>query len=187
MGVNTTNLIMGPGTLYRGAFGAAEPTDEAIDEAPDAAVWTDVGGTRDGVSLTFVQEYTPLEVDQIVDVVGRRLTRREFQIQTNLAEPTLENLAYALNETGPTAGTGVSTLSPTNNSSATQPNYSALIFDGYAPSSRRRRVIGRRMLSTNNVEFAYSKSDQTVFTVRFDGHFVSASIPPFVIIDEAAA
>lgn len=186
MAVTASNLILGPGTLYKGDFGATEPTDSAVNTTPATSAWTDVGGTSDGVKLTLAQTYTELEVDQIVDVVGRRLTKREFQIETNLAEPTLDNLALALNESAPTSGSGYEALDPTNATSATQPTYVALIFDGYAPSSYRRRVIGRKMLSTNNTEFAYSKGAQTVFTVRFDGHYVSNNITPFHIVDQTS-
>lgn len=185
MAVVTSNLIMGPGELYSGDFGATEPLDTAVETAPGVA-FTDVGGTSDGVNLSINQEYTPLAVDQIVDVPERRMTSREFTIATNLAEPTLDNLALALNEdpaVALTEGAGFRKLSPKNDNSATQPVYKALLFDGFAPAGFNRRVIGRKMLSTNNVETAYSKSNQTVFAVTFSGHYVSASIKPFVVID----
>lgn len=190
MAVTATNLTMGPGTLYHGDFGATEPAD--IDTTPDAGDWTDVGGTTDGVTLSINQEYTELAVDQIVDVPGRRLTKREFTLGTNLAEPTLANLALALNggeitPVAPGAGTpGSDTYDPTGGSSATQPTYAALLFDGYAPGGFPRRVLGRKMLQTENVEFAYSKDGQTVYSVSFAGHFVSSSIKPFRIVDKTA-
>lgn len=187
MAVTTSNLIMGPGVLYRGDFGATEPADTAVDEAPGIA-FTDLGGTSDGVNLAINQEYTPLAVDQIVDTPERRMTSREFTLSTNLAEPTLENMALAVNaeDSTVTEGTGFKKYTPSNDNSATQPRYSALLFDGFAPGGFNRRVIGRKMLSTNNIEFAYSKANQTVFSVTFSGHYVSASIAPFVVIDEEA-
>ncbi|MFC5947077.1 hypothetical protein ACFQH9_02140 [Pseudonocardia lutea] len=190
MAVTVSNLIMGPGTLYRAAVDAVEPEDTAVNSTPAASAYTDVGGTMDGVTLAINQEYTELAVDQVIDVPGRRKTKREFTIQTNLAEPTLENLAFVMNEdeaTAVTTGTGFKKLEPSNDTSATQPVYSKLLFDGFAPDSLARRVIGRKMLSTDNVEFAYSKENQTVFTATFSGHYVSPSIKPFVVIDEDAA
>lgn len=176
---------MGPGTLYSGAFGAAEPADTAVASAPNGAVWTDVGGTKDGVTLTINQEFTELEVDQVVDVVGRRLTKRDMQLKTNMAEVTLENLAFASNGAATiTTGAGFKALEPANDTSATQPDYRALLFDGFAPGGGNRRVIARRTLSTDNAEFAYSKGDQTVLSVTWSAHYVSNSVRPYKIIDE---
>jgi hypothetical protein len=184
MAVTAANLIMGPGTLYAADFGTVEPADTAVGTAP--ADFEDVGGTQDGVTLTLAQEYTELEVDQIVDVPGRRLTKREFTLETNMAEPTLENLAVAMNAGDVTTGTGFKSLEPVEGNSATQPNYKALIFDGFAPGGFPRRVIVRKALSTDDVEFAYSKEDQTVFSVTFSAHYVSSSIKSFKIVDGTA-
>ena len=46
-------------------------------------------------------------------------------------------------------------------------------------------VILRKVLSSDNVEFAYKKEDQTVFSVTWSVHYVSNSIAPFKIVDEA--
>lgn len=184
MGVTVSNLIMGPGTMYKGVFGAVEPLDTAVSAAPSSAVWTDLGGTQDGVTVTVDQQYTELEVDQIVEVPERRLTRREFMLETNLAEPTLDNLGMALNTSAPTTGTGYKALEPAGDTSATQPTYISLIFDGFAPSSFRRRVIGRRMLNIEGVGFSYKKDGQTVFPVKWNGHYVSSLIKSFKITDQ---
>ncbi len=187
MSVVVSNLIMGPGALYRGAFGAAEPADTQVNSSPAASAWTDVGGTQDGVTLTISQTLKELEVDQVVDVPGRRLTKREATIKTNLAEATLDNLAVALNNaTATVTGAGFAAWSPPNDTSATQPTYSALIFDGFAPGGFRRRVFVRRVLSTEDVGIAYKKDDQTLLPVTFAAHFVSASVAPFRIVDATA-
>lgn len=185
MAVTVGNLIMGPGTMYTGDFGATEPADALINASPAASAWTDVGGTMDGVELAITQEYTELNVDQIVDIPGRRLTKRDFTVKTNLAEPTLEHLDYLMNSAtgGVITGSGYKTLEPDVSNSATQPNYKAFIFDGYAPSSLRRRVIGRKMLNVEDIAFAYKKDEQTVFTVSLSGHYVSSVIKPFKVVD----
>lgn len=185
MAVTASNLTLGPGTLFHGAEGATEPAETAVATAPDSGTWTDVGGTNDGVTLAIEQEYTELTVDQIVDRVGSRLTARTMTLATNLAEPTLENLSLIVNGGGTVStGAGYKAFEPANDTSATQPTYCKLIFDGIAPGGGARRVVGRRMLSTESVEFAYSKDTQTVFSVTFTGHFVDGSTPPFQIVDE---
>lgn len=192
MGVTVTNLIQGPGTLYRGTSytGAytttAEPTNAAVNTTPQSSAWTDVGGTADGVNLEVGREYAELAVDQIVDIPDRRLTKREFSIATNLAEATLENLAFVMNDTAPTSGSGFKYFEPTNTSAASQPTYVPLLFDGYAPGQFRRRVIARRMLGTEPVTFAYKKDQQTFWTVKFVGHYVSDTIPPWKIVDQTS-
>lgn len=179
---SVTNLIQGAGVLYVADFGATEPADTDVASTPGTG-FTDVGFTADGVELSISQEYSELAVDQLVDVPGRRLVSRGFTISTNLAEPTLDNLALALNNTAPTTGAGYEGWEPDEYSGG-EPTYKALIFDGYAPNGKARRIIVRKALQVGDVEFAYSKDDQTVFSVEFAAHYVSTSIKPFKVIDE---
>lgn len=194
MAATVANLVQGPATLFIGAFsltGAFEPADAAVNTAPASSAWTDLGGTTDGCTLNINQEYKELEVDQVIDVAGRRLTKRDMSVKTNLAEPTLANLIYALNDGTAATGTGFSNYTPAFTDSATQPTYRALIVWGWAAAagannqSKRRMVILRKVLSTDNVEFAYKKEDQTVFSVTWSVHYVSNTLSPFKIIDEA--
>ncbi len=181
--VETNNLIQGPATLYRGAFSAAEPLDTAINTTPAASSWTDVGGTTDGVTLNIENTYGELEVDQIVERVGSRLTKRDTSVETNMAEVTLENLAYALNGGTAASGAGFKSYEPTVDTSATQPTYSAILFDGIAPQSFRRRVIVRKVLSTDSLGIAYTKDKQTVLKIKMQAHYVTSVIKPYKIVD----
>ena len=176
MGVSSTNLIQGPATLYHGAFGSAEPGTVAT--VPGVA-FTDVGGTKDGVSLIVADEYAVLEVDQIIYEVARRRTKRVVQIKTQMAEATLENLARAVNNTAPSA----SKLVADDGLTAFAPAYSAVILDGIAPGGFKRRVIVRKVLATDSVEVAYKKTDQSLIPVTFTAHWVSPSIKPFDVED----
>ena len=196
MAANVVNLVQGPATVYIGDFGATEPANAAVNTTPQASAWTDVGGTTDGCEISINQEYKELEVDQGVDIPGRRLVKRDMSVKTNLAEPTLQNLLYALNDVNGgslgASGTGFSGYyEPAFTDSATQPTYRAVILHGWAPGSgannqsKRRMVILRKVLSSDNVEFAYKKEDQTVFSVTWSVHYVSNSIAPFKIVDEA--
>jgi hypothetical protein len=196
MSANVVNLVQGPATVYIGSFGATEPANAAVNSTPQASAWTDVGGTTDGCDISINQEYKELEVDQVVDIPGRRLVKRDMSVKTNLAEPTLQNLLYALNDVNGgslgASGTGFSGYyEPAFTDSATQPTYRALLLHGWAPGagasnqSKRRMVILRKVLSSDNVEFAYKKEDQTVFSVTWSVHYVSSAIAPFKIVDEA--
>lgn len=186
MAVTTTNLIQGPSTLYSGVFGATEPTDTAVNTTPAASAWTDLGGTQDGVKLSIDQTYSELEVDQITLRVGSRLTKADFTIETSLAEPTLENLSLSLNGGTAASGSGWKSFDPNVSSSATQPNYFAVIMDGYAPGQFRRRIIGRRMLNTDSSELSYTKDKQTLIPIKLAYHYVSSVTAPFHIVDQTS-
>lgn len=178
MATISANLVQGPANLYFGAFGAVEPVDAVV--VPASAVWKDAGATKDGVNITIEQEFVQLEVDQLADIPGQRLVKRTIKIETNLAELTLENLKTALNggtaaATSYTPGTGVL--------SGQEPTYSALLIDGVGPSGKNRRIVVRKVLSTDNVEFSYAKGDQSVYAVTFTSHYVSNTILPYSITD----
>lgn len=179
MSVTSTNLIQGPATLYVGAFGAEEPL--TVDAAPGVD-WVDVGGTRDGVELIIAKSYAVLSVDQIVDEIGRTVTERKVSVKTVLAEATLANLARVVNETAPSTGV----FTPDTGLAAFSPDYQAVLLDGIAPGGARRRIIVRKVLATDSVGTAYKKDGMTLLPVTFTGHWVSTSIAPFEIEDDAA-
>lgn len=189
MATTVSNLVLGPATLYVADFGASEATLTTLANlgtAP-ATPWRDLGATTDGVTLTIEQEYAELEADQILDRAGSRLIKRNFTIETNMAELTLENLKAALNGGAITTATGTSTYSPIVKPNSAEPDYLALIIDGHAPSGKARRIIVRKALSTEGVKFAYGKEDQSVFSVSFTAHYVTDAIAPFIIVDASGS
>lgn len=187
MSVNATNLVMGPGKMYTAAFGTTEPADSTVNTAVTATGWTDVGGTMGGLTLEVTPTYTELEVDQIVDSPGRRLTKREMTVSTAMAEPTMANLALVLNGGTTVTGSGYAAYDPIVASSATQPTYIAIILDGWAPGGAfNRRAIARKCLSTAKVDFLYAKDKQSVFDVTFNLHYVSSSIAPIHLVDQTS-
>lgn len=188
MAVQVMNLVQGPAELWFAPFGSTEPITSVAMAIDPPSPWFSGGGTTDGVNIAIPQEYSKMRVDQVVDNVGARLTSRDFTVETNLAEATLENLSVALNAGAVTTASGVKKLSPVSGSAATQPTYRAMIIDGWAPEEvagvpLRRRVVVRKVLSTEGAEFAYNLEDQTVFAVTFSGFYVSSSILPFEIYD----
>ena len=191
----TENLIQGVGFLYLAPVGTTEPADSAITTEP-ASAWRGVGFTKEGVALTVSQEYQELDVDQLVDIPGRRLIKREVKIVTSLAEATLENLAEALNalanveDTAAGAATpGLSVFEPTSQPSELlgEPDYVMALFDGFAPGGFPRRVILRRALQVGELEMKYAKDGQVVYPVEFAGHFVSNEVAPYKVVDQTAA
>jgi hypothetical protein len=186
MAVTTSQLTMGPATLYVGTFGAVEPAETDVNVTPAASAWADLGGTMDGSKLVIKQEYKALEVDQLVDNPGSRLIKRVTTVETNMAEPTLDNLALSLNDGTISTGMGWEAYEPDDTDSATQPTYKALILHGWIGIARRM-VILRKVLSVEGVEPEYKKDGQNVLKVVLEAHYVSASIRPFRVIDEVPA
>jgi hypothetical protein len=186
--VTATNLIAGPGALYLGDFGATEPADAV---AVPGVAFTEVGATQDGVTINIAQEFFELEIDQVTDVIGRRTVKRDVRVSTNLAEPTIENLAVVLNGgtsgVGGTGSTAFKSYEPIVDNSATQPTYKALLFDGWAPNQKNRRVIVRKVLSIESVDVAYKKAEMTLYPVTFGAHWVSSSIKTFKVMDATPA
>lgn len=179
MSVTTSNLLQGPATIYRGAFGAVEPVD--IDTAPGVG-WTDVGGTKDGLEFTDASEWAELEVDQLTMTPERRRIKRTVSAKTSMAEATLENLARSTSNSAPVDGV----LTVDDGIAAFKPDYDALIIDGHAPGGKRRRITIRKTLSTDSVGMAYKKDAQTLVPVTWTAHWVSPSIPAYKIEDEPA-
>src|ERR1044072_8556609 len=181
-------LVQGPGTIWIAPYGAVEPANGSVGADPDALVWTDLGGLLGGGERSVAQEWIEVGLRELPDKPMKRLKRRRMSIKTQLAETTLANLAYALNET--TAITG-QVFEPSNRSEASILSYNALIVDGWAPSfkpggrHKRRRLIIRKCLSVDNVQLAYKKDGQSVYTVTWTCHYVDSVTPPFRVIDEA--
>ena len=182
MAVTASNLVLGSATIYTAPFATAEPADAV---AAPAVAWIDAGATTDGVTISVSPDYTELVADQVIDRVGSRLTGRTITVSTNLAEVTLENLKVALGggTITTTAGKKVFDAAIANSG---EPAYSAILIDGVAPGGKKRRIVIRKALSTDNVEFAYSKDGQTVYSVTFTAHYVDGTKAPISVIDEVA-
>ena len=193
MALSPFNICQGPATLYTGAFGTTEPADSAVTSPPGGG-WTDVGIIADGTAVLMEMDltYGDQGADQLVDPVGARLTKRTIQVTASLAEATLANMQIALNQLA-TIGvnTGYSTLDPLTTGSSTQPTYTALIIDGWAPTlstgaAARRRIIVRKTLTASKLALEYEKSKAAVFACTFSAYYVSASIGLFHVVDATA-
>ena len=190
--ITPATLLMGPGVIYTAPYGTVEPAYAAITSPPDAP-WTDVGGTADGTSVLLEVEHTltDIMVEQLVDPVGARVSKRVIQVTVAMEEATLANLNLAMNQlTTISTGPGYSVLDPLTSPTSTQPSYTAVILDGFAPTtgttevSCRRRLIVRKALSTSKIDFEYEKSKPTIFNTTWTGYFVSSSVAPFEVVDQ---
>lgn len=189
MAVNTSNIIQGPADIYVGAFGATEPAETliALQTKPTSPTWRDAGATTESVDITFVNSTSEIEVQQAVEIVGRRVTRREVTVETSMAETTLDNLNDLL--TGSSYAPvvdGVNKFEPASGLDS-NPVFKAVILDGLGKNYLRRRLILRKVMNTDDVEYAYDKEEVSVFSVSLSTHFVSSSIKSWALYEEDPA
>jgi hypothetical protein len=187
MAVTVTNLLQGPCDIYVAAFGATEPT-LGTWTAP-VSPWVDAGGTLGGVKLSVKMDFKPLEVDQVPDDVGQRMTKRTITVETMLAEATLANIKSLMNGGTDGTGTGYATFEPLSSTTAFQPTYSAILLRGPVPGSTAtwvRHVICRKVLSTDGFEIEYAKDKQAGLKVKWSANYVSSSVAPFIVADQTA-
>jgi hypothetical protein len=193
--INPDNIVMGPAFVYWGLSGSTEPAYASLTSPPSSSVWTDVGGIADGTSVLLEIEHslTDLAVEQLIDRVGARVTKRVIQVTAALNEATLTNMQLAMNQLltiSPGAGYTVADLQ--TGITAVQPQYMALIIDGWAPTTGttevacRRRAIVRKCLSSSKVDLEYEKTKQTVYNTTWSVYWVSSSVSPVEIIDQTS-
>ena len=136
--------------------------------------------------------YYDQAVDQLIDSVGGRLTKRMVQITASMEETTLNNLTVATNQlTSQSTQAAYSTLDPLTASSATQPTYTAFIIDGWAPTlntgvAARRRIIVRKCLTASKIALSYEKGKPALFATTWTAYYVSSSVPLFHVTDQTA-
>ena len=192
IGVTPSNITQGPAAVYIAPFGTTVPLDSAVT-SPPGANWIDIGGTTGGVNLEVDNTYTPQDVDQLVDSVGARLTKRSIMVTTSMAETSLANMQYALNNLC-TFGvqTGYTTTDLLTATSATQPAYATIIIDGWAPVtgtsevSCRRRIVLWKTISQSKLALDYEMAKYATFAISWQTFYVSASVSPMHITDQTS-
>lgn len=195
MAIQPLNVCMGPATVYYAPFGATEPAYTAITSPPNSAVWTDVGATADGTSVLLEIEHslTDIHAEQLIDPIGARVSKRVIQVTVSLEEATLANLNLAMNQLLTISpGSGYTVADPITTISSVQPNYQAIIIDGWAPTTGttevecRRRIIIRKCLSSSKADLEYEKTKAVLFHTTWTGYWVSSSIAPVELIDQTS-
>lgn len=193
--IQPQNIVMGPAFVYWAPYGSTEPAYSALTSPPSSAVWTDVGGIADGTSVLLEIEHslTDLAVEQLIDRVGARVTKRVIQLTAALNEATLQNMQLAMNQLLTISpGSGYTVADLQTGITSVQPQYMALIIDGYAPTTGtteiacRRRAIVRKALSSSKVDLEYEKTKQTVYNTTWSAFWVSSSVSPVEIIDQTS-
>ncbi|GAB3115706.1 hypothetical protein GCM10027160_23450 [Streptomyces calidiresistens] len=190
--VNRTEILAGPGQLWYGRYGVATMPDPEDVGKPLLAAdgWTDAGATDGGLTQTVNQSTFAMRVDQVPDAVGYRITERDIQVSTNIAQASLWNLAIALNhdpEEFITEGTGYKRLALKPGQDGMLPDELTVVVAGWAPGGNLGRwAMLHRVTSIENVESAWVKDGMHLVPVTFGAMFVDSETPPVEWIDEVA-
>lgn len=168
---NSANILIGAGTLYYGEKNAA---NKAL---------SDLGYTRDGVTVERGGSFYDVEVDQELSPVLTHLVGERFVVRTNLAEATLANIKVAWGFSDAISASDISDFISDSSGSYNIQGKSlafgspdltqdldewSIGFRGKAPGTSKTRVIRfHRCISAEFGSVAHTKSGETVIPVAF--------------------
>lgn len=145
MDYNASNVLVGVGRL-------------SVDSAS-------VGYTSGGVTLVLTTDKIEKEVDQSYSPVGIHKVKETFEIKTNLAEATLENLKLIWEQTETiVVAAGTRTLSWGMNSAVVE---HTLEFKGLSPEGYDRTFTVFKAVIWESGELVHQKDAITVVPVTF--------------------
>jgi len=163
---NAANVLIGAGNLYYG------------DKGEVITGFSDVGYTRDGVTLERSGNFYDVNVDQEFSPVQTHMTGERMVVRTNLAEVTMQNLklAWGFSDTITTsdfsdvdgnAYSGKSLQFGGPDLHQDLPEY-AIVFKGKAPGTNKTRLIRmHRCVAAEFGALVHSKTGETVIPAAF--------------------
>ena len=181
--VNVRNILVGAGNMFIADLDTPLPTDVEPDTNDstvraeqafiDDSDWSDVGATQEGVEVAYEPDIGEVEVDQMMDAAKLFNQGLQVQMNTQLAEATLENLMIAWGAPddaldGDTFKIGSPGAEPVERSAAVvglAPNTQATQVD--QDSHRERIYLARRVISVEGSTHALRRTEATVFPVSF--------------------
>jgi hypothetical protein len=164
--VDVTQILMGPCDMYVGTFGATEPTSSDWTTAIDTGIWVPGGATSGGIKLAVAIDTKTLEVDQVPEEVGVRVTGRKLSVETEMAESTLENLKFLMNggtiATGGIAiGVGTATIVASTGVFTTPASHGLVVGDKVSVAT----VVTTSGLTAGTVYYVRTAPSGTTFTL----------------------
>ncbi len=139
----------------------------------DAAYWTNVGYTMNGLELQFQPDFGEVQVDQLLDVARLYKQGMSVSLVTAFAEATLDNLitAIAAKEADKTTSGSTETLELKSGDIGDVPVERALVAVGPGtgdPNITKERVyVANRALSIESVTVSAKRDTPSMFEVTF--------------------
>lgn len=187
MGVDVTKILAGPVDVFAAPVGTAEPdlsdflTFDWVNEG-----WRDCGGSNGGVKMTIAQSFGKVTADQVVDILGSLASERSVTCELSLLESTMDNWKMANNGGNVVTGVNGSSFEPITNTVVTPPEYQAMGLRGTSSMNGKRAVLVlRRTLTTSDVAWTHVKDNAVMFGITKTSHYVSASVGPFIFLQES--
>lgn len=185
MGVNVMNILAGPVDVLVAPVGTTEPTEDDFLTFNWATNWRDCGGSNGGVKMTIAQSFGKVTADQTVDILASLASERSVTAELSLLETTMANWSMVNNGGTIVTGDDGSKFEPITNTVATPPDYEAVALRGTSAVSGKQGIfILRRTLVTSDIAWSHIKDGAVMLGVTKTAHYVSASIPPFVFLQE---
>ncbi len=174
MARDTTEVLIGTGTLYLAPTGTAFPADPS---AAPAGTWVDIGYSEEGWSFNIDRTLEDVEVAEEIDPLDVLQTKRELHIVGSCAQASLDNLLIALGSgaivdaVGPPA---IRTYTPGATDSLTR---KALLLRTKAPGTDKLRDTRiSYVVSASAVEMASKKApEKTLIAMDFRALKVSGT------------
>lgn len=171
---------LGPGKLYFGAVGAAEPAD--LSTAIVGATWSFAGFTDEGHNFTYTPTYEDVEVAESLLPISKVATGQQMQVEFALAEITAANVQRSLNgATITSSGAGATAIDSVEPLAfgATEPRVAIL----WQADDGSERWIWRKCLQTGAVSIGRRKgAAKATIPLAFSLEPVSSTIRPFKAI-----
>jgi hypothetical protein len=144
--------------------------------AGDAAYWSNVGYTMNGLEMQFQPDFGEVQVDQLLDVARLYKQGMTVSLVTAFGEATLENLVTAIagddaDLTGNSTTSNGQTLELLSGDIGDVPVERALVAVGPGtgdPQVTKERVyVANRALSIENVTVSAKRDEPSMFEVTF--------------------
>lgn len=146
------NVILGPATL-------------SIDTSAGTS-YTDVGFTRDGVTVRMEREYRDVMADQIKGSIQKPRISEKLFVATTLLEATLTNLMIAWDQ--PTSNlTGTTSLTLGYDDDCVTNEVSIQIV-GFSPSCGTRTFTIYRAVAISEAAYAMKRDEESAIPVEFE-------------------
>lgn len=166
-------IIVGPARMLIAPIGTTEPPVNVDPVVWDAA-WKEVGYTEDGLQQGYNPTFKDVTVDEEMAPVDSFLNGESATLAVKLAEPTLDNLAYAISActvSTVAAATDVPGTKKVAFGSGDAKRY-MVGFEGLAPAGTLttkpwRIFVGFIAIAKGNVQLAMKRGDKTIIPVQF--------------------
>jgi hypothetical protein len=171
---HANKIIVGPARILIAPLGTTEPVISADPVVWDAA-WKEVGYTDDGLQFAYNPTFKDTTVDEEMAPIDSFLNGETATLACKMAEPTLDNLAYAISASTKTtvvAATGVPGTTKVAFGSGDRV-FMMVGFEGLAPagalvSKPWRIFVGHKAIAKGNVTLAMKRADKTIIPVTFN-------------------